>query len=152
MDLAGSIEVLPAPFLLELLFGLVAESGAAGRTHGAADDRAWRTGDRAAHHGACGHAAQRTSAGSGLVIGSLGGLTRDGTADRADGAADDRTGGTSEGGPDGRAAKGTGSGADGLAADLVLVVRVEPIGVPVDTCGVARSIHGSRLLGLVWGS
>jgi hypothetical protein len=160
--LASSIDFGAAP-----LFGLVANPGATGRAHGAADDRARRTADRAAHHGAGGDTTERTGAGSGLVIASLGGLTRDGTADRADGAADDRTGRPSDGGSDGRSTERTDASADGLATGLFVIggrpsihrpiqaltveVRVERIGVPVDTCGVVRSIHPARLLGLVWG-
>jgi hypothetical protein len=158
--LASSVEVRAAPFL-ELLLGLVADTGATGRANGAADDRARRPGHRATDDGTGRSATKGTRAGPGFVIGTLGGLARDCTTDGADRAADDRTGRTTDCSTDGRATERPSAGSHGFTADLVIVghvanrvlaieIRVERIDVPA--CRVVRSIHLARLLKAEWGA
>jgi hypothetical protein len=156
------VEIGAAP-LLELLFGLVADAGATGSAHGATDDRTGRSTDGAAHGGTRSGATERTGAGPGLIISSLGGLAGHRPADCADRATDDRSGRATDGRADGGATESTGTGAHGLAADFFVIgripaihrpvhgvsiqIRIERIGVSVDAACVVRSVHAGHLLG-----
>jgi hypothetical protein len=162
--LVVGVEVWAAPFL-ELLFGLVAEASATGSAHGTTDDRAGRPTDGAAHDGTGSGATERTCAGPGFIIGSLGGFTGHRSADRADRATDDRSRRSTDGRADGCPAECAGAGAHGLAADFLVIgripaihrpvhglsvqIRIERICVGIDATCVVRSVHAGHLLGRV---
>src|SRR6188768_2851081 len=106
--------------VLGRFLGLVASAGTGARADRAADHRTWRTRDRATDHRTGHRAATGTHAGTGLV-GTLGSLAGDRTADRADDAANGRADRPAHDGPDTGACKRTGAGADGLGPALVVV-------------------------------
>jgi hypothetical protein len=166
--LAIAVEIGAAP-LLEVLFGLVADARATGSAHGATHDCAGRPTDGTAHDGTGRGTAERTGASTGLVVGTLGGLTGHGTADRADRPADHGAWGPTDGCADCGTAERAGSGAHGLATDLTFSGRipavhrsvaivpfelgVEGIGVGIDPTRVVRSVHlGASWDVLRWGA
>ncbi len=146
--LAIAIEFGATP-LLELLFGLVADTGTTGSADGATDDRARRATDGTADHGTGRGTTKRTRAGPGLVIGSLSSLTGDRTADGADRATDDCARGATDGSTDRGATERAGTGAHGLAADLVVFGRIEGISVGIDPTRCRSFGPSGRLLGRI---
>jgi hypothetical protein len=120
--------------LLGLLLQLVTGPGATGRSDGATDDRARRSG-HGATEGRAGRAApQRTGSGTGLIV-ALGRLSGDRPSDGADAATDHGADRSADDRADGRATKGAGTGAKGLGTTLLVLrggtgpgrsVRIEP--------------------------
>ncbi len=134
--------------LLGLFLGLVAGTGTAGRTNGATDDRAGRSGDGATDERAGRCTAEGARARTGLVV-ALRRLTGDRATDGADRATDDCARGSTDGHTDGGAAEGAGSGTHGLrAAFLVLGSRATAL---VQEVVIVRMIvRGSRVV-VHWG-
>src|SRR3954451_23816727 len=81
---------------LGLFLGLIADAGATGGTDGPADHGTRRSADRAADDRAADTAGEPARARTGLVV-TLGRLSGNGPADRADRAADNRSGRTTDG-------------------------------------------------------
>jgi hypothetical protein len=120
--------------LLDLFLRLVARAGATGSADSATDDGTGRTSDGPTHDRAGETAADRTRAGTGLLV-TLGRLTSDRTGDGADAATDDGPDGATDGHADRSATQCAGTGPQGLLAALLVLGRragVMKVRVPAD--------------------